>query len=131
MIRVSLVRPAKHRQRLVFAMPNSDDDLMTPREVAAVFGVRVSTVGLWARLGSLKPAVTTPGGHRRYFRGDVLAFRDDRRPPAPDPRDEEMMRDAVRLYHQGWSIRRVAKEFGFGYGKMRQALMARTSLRNR
>ncbi|WUU95876.1 MerR family DNA-binding transcriptional regulator [Actinoallomurus sp. NBC_01490] len=102
---------------------------MTPREVAAMLGVRASTVALWARLGSLKPAVRTPGGHRRYFRGDVLAFRDTYRSPEPDAAHEEMMRDAVRLYEQGWPIRRVAEEFGFGYGRMRRALLARTALR--
>ncbi|GAA4494561.1 hypothetical protein GCM10023191_033980 [Actinoallomurus oryzae] len=112
-------------------MPFSDDDLMTPREVAATLGVRASTVALWARLGFLKPAVRTPGGHRRYFRGDVLAFRDDRRSREPDPADEEMMRDAVRLYQQGWSIRRVAEEFGLGYGRMRRILLTRTTLRDR
>jgi excisionase family DNA binding protein len=112
-------------------MPFSDDDLMTPREVAAMLGVRASTVALWARLGSLKPAVRTPGGHRRYFRGDVLAFRDDRGSRDSDPAYEQMMRDAVRLYRQGWSIRRVAEEFGFGYGNMRRALSARTTLRDR
>lgn len=112
-------------------MPYSDDDLMTPREAADVLGVRAPTVALWARLGLLKPAVRTPGGHRRYFRGDVLAFRDDRRSGEPDIAYEQMMRDAVRLYDQGWSIRRVAEEFGFDYGKMRRALSTRTSLRNR
>lgn len=104
---------------------------MKPREVAAVLGVRASTIALWARLGSLKPAVRTPGGHRRYFRGDVLAFRDAYRSGESNPEYEQMMQDAVRLYEQGWSIRRVAEEFGFGYGKMRRALLARTSLRPR
>lgn len=112
-------------------MPYSDDDLMTPREVAAVLGVRVATVGLWARSGLLKPAVRTPGGHRRYFRGDVLAFRDTYRSSESETVHDELMRDAVRLYEQGWSIRRVAKEFGFGYGKMRRALLVHTSLRDR
>jgi hypothetical protein len=39
-----------------------------------MLGVRPATVALWARLGALRPAVSTPGGHRRYRRGDVRAF---------------------------------------------------------
>lgn len=110
---------------------DSDEGLMTPREVAAVLGVRASTVAMWARLGSLKPAVRTPGGHRRYFHADVLAFRDSYQSGDSTPEYEQMMRDAVRLYEQGWSIRRVGEEFGFSYGRMRRALLARTSLRDR
>lgn len=37
--------------------------------------------------------------------------------------------DAVRLYDQGWSIRRVAKEFGMGYDEMRRLLSKHVSLR--
>jgi DNA-binding transcriptional MerR regulator len=76
---------------------DSGDDLMTPREVAAVLGVRASTVALWERVGSLKPAVRTPGGHRRYFRGDVLTFRDAYRSDGSNSEYEQMMRDAVGL----------------------------------
>jgi excisionase family DNA binding protein len=50
--------------------------LLTPREAAEILGVRVATVGLWARTGALKPAMLTPGGHRRYERADVEALRD-------------------------------------------------------
>jgi excisionase family DNA binding protein len=63
------------------------DDLLTPREVAALLGVRTTTIARWARDGLLKPAVRTPGGHRRYRRGDVVALRDatavERRSYAP------------------------------------------------
>ncbi len=39
--------------------------LLTPGEVAALFGVDPKTVTRWARIGLLDP-VRTLGGHRRY-----------------------------------------------------------------
>jgi excisionase family DNA binding protein len=51
------------------------EDLLRPREVAAIFGVRTSTIAKWTRDGRLTP-LRTPGGHRRYSRAavrDVLA----------------------------------------------------------
>jgi excisionase family DNA binding protein len=63
----------------------NDDDLLTPREVGEMLGVRSATVGLWARVGMLKPAVRTPGGHRRYRRADVLAFHTDAVRAGPRP----------------------------------------------
>lgn len=120
---------------MVFAMSpqtfGSDEELMSPQEVAAVFGVRVPTVARWAREGTLKPAALTPGGHRRYSRRDVAALLESYGPGEPAPEHVQMLQDAVRLYDQGWSIRRVAEEFGFSYGKMRRALSALTPLRNR
>jgi excisionase family DNA binding protein len=38
---------------------------LSRREVSRLFGVSVSTVTRWARLGLLK-AVRTPGGHYRF-----------------------------------------------------------------
>jgi excisionase family DNA binding protein len=96
-----------------------DYDLLKPREVAEMLGVRAATVGFWARTGVLKPFLRTPGGHRRFRRADVLAFGET----APDPGQQKMEEDAVRLYEQGWSIRRVAEEFGCGYGRMRGILL--------
>lgn len=49
-------------------------ELLSPGDVAAVFGVDAKTVTRWARTGKLAPAITTPGGHRRYRRGDLLPF---------------------------------------------------------
>ena len=51
-----------------------DDDFLTRREAARILGLRVAAFGSWARIGALKPAVCTPGGHRRYRRADVLAY---------------------------------------------------------
>ncbi len=53
----------------------ADDDLMTPAEVAAVFGVQSKTVAAWARAGRLA-SVRTLGGHRRYRREDVRRLLD-------------------------------------------------------
>jgi Helix-turn-helix domain len=92
------------------------DDLLKPREAAALLKVRPATIARWARDGLLKPAVHTPGGHRRYRRGEVLALRE------ANTTGRQFEDDAVRLYGQGWSIRRVAKEFGVSYGVMRRIL---------
>ena len=53
-----------------------DEELLRPREVAALFGVHPATIARWAREGRLTP-IRTPGGHRRYPRAPV---RDVRRP---------------------------------------------------
>ena len=52
--------------------PPSENDLLTPAEVAAIFRVDPKTVTRWAaatppRLDSIR----TPGGHRRFRRGEV------------------------------------------------------------
>lgn len=102
------------------------NDLLTPREVAALLGVQCTTVARWARDGLLKPALYTLGGHRRYRRGEVFALRD-----ANTVERRQFEEDAVRLYGQGWPIRRVAAEFGVSYGMMRRILMTHTVLRDR
>jgi excisionase family DNA binding protein len=43
--------------------PEEFDDLLTPREVAEIFGVRTTTIARWARAGKLAP-LRTPGGRR-------------------------------------------------------------------
>jgi excisionase family DNA binding protein len=49
-----------------------EESLMTPAEVAAVFRVDPKTVTRWAVAGRLA-SITTPGGHRRFFKSDVMA----------------------------------------------------------
>ena len=109
------------------ALDDSDESLLTPREVAAIFGVRTTTIARWARDGIL-PAAFTPGGHRRYRWSDVRTLYKQQE---HDPASEQMEQDAVRLYEQGWSIRQVAEKFDIGYGVMRHILMRRTTLRKR
>jgi excisionase family DNA binding protein len=106
---------------------NPDDEaLLRPREVAALFGVRTTTIARWAREGRLSPLLT-PGGHRRYRPANV---REVLRSDEPDE-DEAMAEDAVRLYEQGWSIRQVADRFECTYGMMRRILKSRITLRTR
>lgn len=50
-----------------------EDKLLTPGEVARLFGVDPKTVTAWARSGKI-PSIKTPGGHRRYRQSDVDAF---------------------------------------------------------
>jgi excisionase family DNA binding protein len=106
-----------------------DEQLLTPREVAEILGVRAATVGLWARIGALKPALRTPGGHRRYRRADVEAFRESGQGIVITPERRQMEEDVVRLYQQGWSIRQVAARFAIGYGAARRILLHHGALR--
>jgi excisionase family DNA binding protein len=50
------------------------DQLMTPAEVAAFFGVDPKTVTRWAKCGRLS-SVRTLGGHRRYSEREVRELR--------------------------------------------------------
>lgn len=59
---------------------NGEDDLLTPREVAQLLGVRTTTVARWAREGRLD-AMLTLGGHRRYRRSTVTALLPGRASP--------------------------------------------------
>jgi excisionase family DNA binding protein len=62
---------------------DSGEELLRPREVADLFGVRTSTIAQWAREGKLTP-LRTPGGHRRYPR---TAVEDALANPTPRTRD--------------------------------------------
>ncbi len=52
-------------------MASNDDALMKPSEVAELFSVHTKTVARWAKTGHIR-SVITPGGHRRFYREDVL-----------------------------------------------------------
>lgn len=49
------------------------DELLTPGEVAKLFGVDPKTVTRWASAGKLSP-LRTLGGHRRYRSTEVYAL---------------------------------------------------------
>ncbi|MFF4416546.1 BldC family transcriptional regulator [Streptosporangium sp. NPDC001559] len=53
--------------------PDTTDRLLTPGEVARIFGVDPKTVNRWALTGRM-PSVRTPSGHRRYRETDVTTF---------------------------------------------------------
>lgn len=50
-----------------------EDALLTPSEVAALFGVDPKTVTRWAKGGKLS-CIRTLGGHRRYRAVEVKAL---------------------------------------------------------
>ena len=54
-------------------MTHHADELLTPREVAALFRVDPKTVARWASGGRLS-AVRTLGGHRRFKATEVYAL---------------------------------------------------------
>jgi transposase len=108
-----------------------DETLLRPREVAALFGVRPTTIARWAREGKLAPLLT-PGGHRRYRPADVReVLGRDGRTEEEAMADDLLAQDAVRLYEQGWNIRQVAARFECSYGVMRRILSGRITLRSR
>ena len=51
----------------------NDDRLLTPGEVAALFGVDPKTVTRWAAAGRIR-SIRTPGGHRRFYESTVRAL---------------------------------------------------------
>lgn len=71
---------------------SDDHDSMTVREVAAAFGVTVTTVHHWANAGLLRH-FRTIGGHRRFLRADVQHLVEATNltvgPPATVPRPVE------------------------------------------
>lgn len=48
----------------------ADTELMTPREVAALFRVDPKTIARWSKSGKLT-SIRTLGGHRRYRRKEI------------------------------------------------------------
>ena len=50
-------------------------EFLTTGEAAALLGVSKPTVVRAIQRGMLRPALVTPGQHRRFRREDVLAFR--------------------------------------------------------
>src|SRR5947207_11775016 len=53
--------------------PVGETDWMTLGQAAKYLGVAQSTIRKWSDVGRL-PAFYTPGGHRRYRRGDLDDF---------------------------------------------------------
>ena len=58
---------------LAAAGNHTDDDLMTRRQIAYLFGVTSSAVAMWARRGRL-PEVRDEAERPRYRRADVEAL---------------------------------------------------------
>ena len=56
------------------AKSNHSDDLLNPREAAALLGVHAASVKRWSDQGRLR-CIRTAGGHRRFIRSEVEALR--------------------------------------------------------
>jgi excisionase family DNA binding protein len=66
----------------------TEDRLLTPSEVAALFRVDPKTVTRWAQQGKLH-SIRTLGGHRRYSEAEIQAFlADSQGVPRPRPAGE-------------------------------------------
>ena len=67
------------------ARRGSGSDWLTLGQAATYLGVAQSTIRKWSDGGRL-PAFYTPGGHRRFRRGDLDTFLGSSRPAARTPR---------------------------------------------
>jgi excisionase family DNA binding protein len=93
-----------------------DPDWLTLGQAARYLGVAQSTIRKWSDQGRV-PAFYTPGGHRRYRRGDLEAFLarsgPGRRQSGPVlllVDDDERMRELVRmeLEREGYDVQEAA-----------------------
>ena len=94
--------------------PTGEPDWLTLGQAAKYLGVAQSTIRKWSDHGRV-PAFYTPGGHRRYRKGDLDDFLDRSSPTATindtstvlivddDPRLREYVR--VNLEMEGYSVR--------------------------
>jgi excisionase family DNA binding protein len=94
--------------------PANEPDWLTLGQAAKYLGVAQSTIRKWSDLGRV-PAFYTPGGHRRYRRGDLDTFLDRSGPGARTETgpvvlivdDDDRLRQYVRanLELEGYSVR--------------------------
>jgi excisionase family DNA binding protein len=95
---------------------SGESDWLTLGQAAKFLGVAQSTLRKWSDVGRV-PAFYTPGGHRRYKRGDLDAFLERSGPgkPARGPLvlvvdDDPQVREVVRinLELEGYAVREAA-----------------------
>src|SRR5213592_4044902 len=95
---------------------SGESDWLTLGQAAKFLGVAQSTIRKWSDVGRV-PAFYTPGGHRRYKRGDLEAFLERSGPGKPargplvlvvddDPQVREVVR--VNLELEGYTVREAA-----------------------
>ena len=63
-------------------VPANEPDWLTLGQAAKYLGMAQSTIRKWSDSGRL-PAFYTPGGHRRYRRGDLDSFLESRAAHSP------------------------------------------------
>src|SRR5438876_11845460 len=95
---------------------SGESDWLTLGQAAKFLGVAQSTLRKWSDVGRV-PAFYTPGGHRRYKRGDLDAFL-ERSGPGKTARgplvlvvdDDPQVREVVRinLEMEGYAVREAA-----------------------
>ncbi|MHB8644000.1 MAG: response regulator [Gaiellaceae bacterium] len=93
--------------------PSMELDWLTLGQAAKYLGVAQSTIRKWSDQGRV-PAFYTPGGHRRYRRGDLDKFLENSGPRGRDQSgpsilvvdDDERVREYVRvnLELEGYSV---------------------------
>ena len=93
-----------------------ESDWLTLGQAAKFLGVAQSTIRKWSDVGRV-PAFYTPGGHRRYKRGDLEAFLERSGPGKPGRGplvllvdDDAQVREVVRinLEMEGYAVREAA-----------------------
>ena len=57
----------------IIGLDISKKSLLTPAEAAKLLHVAPTTIRHWAQIGRL-PFISTPGGHRRFDRNDILSL---------------------------------------------------------
>jgi excisionase family DNA binding protein len=101
---------------------SGEPDWLTLGQAAKYLGVAQSTIRKWSDQGRV-PAFYTPGGHRRYRRGDLDSFLNRSGPARGDGPtvlivdDDERLREYVRvnLEMEGYTVREAGSaEEGLG-----------------
>jgi excisionase family DNA binding protein len=95
--------------------PSGEPDWLTLGQAAKYLGVAQSTIRKWSDTGRVR-AFYTPGGHRRYRRGDLDAFLERSGPSAGAGPvvlivdDDDRLREYVRvnLEMDGYAVREAA-----------------------
>ena len=96
--------------------PTGEPDWLTLGQAAKFLGVAQSTIRKWSDQGRV-PAFYTPGGHRRYRRGDLETFLARSGPGARTGGplvlvvdDDERLREFIRvnLEMEGYTVREAA-----------------------
>jgi len=97
-------------------VPPAEPDWLTLGQAAKFLGVAQSTIRKWSDQGRV-PAFYTPGGHRRYRRGDLQTFLERSGPGGQETGpivlivdDDARLREFIRvnLEMEGYTVREAA-----------------------